>query len=82
MKPEQKLQAVEKLGQQMVDMFNASGLDTNARVIVVLDLLCGALTSIKCGDCRRMQAEAIRDELMPAVIAEALSRPTARDHVH
>ena len=82
MTPEQKMQAVEKLGRRMTDMFNASGLDINARVIVVLDLLLTALTSIKCGDCRRMQADAIQDELMPHLLAEAMSRPSERDHVH
>ena len=77
----QRLQAVEKLGQQMTDMFNASGLDTNAQVIVLFDLLLTALTSIKCGECRRLQADAIQD-MIPEMLAEALSRPTVREHIH
>lgn len=72
----------DQLSKRMIDMLNASRLDAHGQVIAVLDVLLSILASIKCPDCRKLQTEALRKKLMPALIQTALSCPSERDHVH
>ena len=79
---EKKIEDTDDLSERMIDMLNASDLDTNSRVIAVLDVLLSVLASIKCPDCRKMTTKALRKQLIPALIHSALSAPSEHTHVH
>jgi len=72
---------VEALIERMLDLLNASPLETGQHVVVLIDVLISVLGSIQCRDCRRLTRKNI-EEMLPVAFDAAMKQPTTSQHVH
>jgi hypothetical protein len=76
-----RIHDVDELGERLAEVLNASNLDARSQMAALLDVMHACLAGIQCPDCRRLQADAAREQ-MPVMLDSAMAAPSERTHVH